>query len=463
MAAVLEKFDTGVAGLDDVLAGGLYRGSLYIIEGEPGAGKTTVANQIAYRRAEAGETVVYGTLLAESADRMLAYISSMSFADPGRVARQISYVSFYNSLASAGVPGLLDDVRDAIRRLRPSVLILDGLLVAAERSETAFAYREFIHVIQGEAQVNDCTVFFVNNGSESPYSPERTMVDGIIRLGTVSSRARKAKTLEVMKLRGADYLTGLHFLTIGKNGVRVWPRLETVTAGEPDPLPEGTVSSGNSGLDSLFGGGLPAASNTLVVGPSGSGKTSLGLSFLRFCSPGEPGLLISFYEKSSVLERKAARLGLKLEDPLDKGGLKVVWMRPAEKTIDEVCHRILEEIDALGARRVFVDGATALRLLALFPERLTGVLRSFAESLSARGVTAMFTLETRDLFSPEMPQIEDLSAISDNILLLRLRDTGQTLLRSACVVKVRDGSFRPDVVPYSLTDQGLVIEPGPTA
>lgn len=461
MVTALEKFDTGVTGLDDVLAGGFFRGSLYIIEGEPGTGKTTIANQIAYRRAEAGETVAYGTLLAESTDRMLAYISGMSFANPNRVAREISYMSFYSALSSAGLPGLLDEVLDTIRRSRPSVLILDGLLVAAERSETASAYREFIHVVQGEAQVHDCTVFFVNNGSESPYSPERTMVDGIIRLGTASRQTRRAKTLEVMKFRGADYLTGMHFATIGYTGVRVWPRFESLAAREPDHLPEGTMSTGNAGLDTLFGGGLPFASSTLVVGPSGSGKTSLGLAFLASSSASEPGLLISFYEKAAVLQRKAKKLGLRLADQLDEGTLKFVWIRPAEITVDETCHRILGEIDALGARRVFIDGATALRLLAIFPERMTAVLRSFSEHLLERGVTAMFTLETRDLFSPKMPQVEDLSAISDNILLLRLQDTGESLRRSACVVKVRDGGFQTDVVPYTLTDKGLVL--GPTA
>lgn len=115
-------------------------------------------------------------------------------------------------------------------------------------------------------------------------------------------------------------------------------------------------------------------------------------------------------------------------------------------------------MDALGARKLFIDGATALRLLSLFPERLTAVLRSFSEQLLARGVTAIFTFEPRDLFSPRIPEIEDLSAISDNILLLRLADQGQTLSRSVCVVKVRDGGFQSDVIPYSLTDHGLVIE-----
>lgn len=458
MAATLDRFEAGVAGLDDVLAGGFFRGSLYIIEGEPGAGKTTLANQIAYHRAQSGERIIYATLLAESADRMLAYISNMTFSDPFRVGREISYVSFYNALSSRGLPGLLEEIRNTIREKDPSILILDGLLVAAERSESSFSYREFIHIIQGEAQLHGCTVFFLNNGSESPYSAERTMVDGIIRLGSLRNQARVVKTLEVMKLRGADYLSGVHFLTIDQGGARVWPRFETLMAPDPVHLPEGAVSTGNKGLDELLCGGLPVGSGTLVVGPSGSGKTSLGLAFLQSASTSEPGLFVSFYEKPAVLRRKAERLGIGLERPILDGSLKLMWMRPAEKTIDETCHLILREVDALGARKLFIDGATALRLLSLFPERLTAVLRSFSEQLLARGVTAIFTFEPRDLFSPRIPEIEDLSAISDNILLLRLADQGQTLSRSVCVVKVRDGGIQSDVVPYSLTDHGLVIE-----
>jgi circadian clock protein KaiC len=293
----LTREPSGVKGLDEILRGGFFGGGLYIVEGPPGVGKTILGNQICFNRASSGKKVLYVTLIAETVGRMLLNIKSLTFFKEEEVGKGIVYVSGFSALKEKGLNGLLTLLRKEVAARKATTLVVDGFASASDHARSHEELKLFVQQLQTQADAADCTVFLLTNPTEHTPSSEETMVDGIITLKTTIHEWRSARELCVRKLRGSNYLQGVHSYDINEDGVSVYPRLETVISPSSDVNGElRRVSSGNSRLDEMLGGGFPARSSTMMIGPSGTGKTTLGLQFLSLSSADEPGLLLGFYE-----------------------------------------------------------------------------------------------------------------------------------------------------------------------
>src|SRR6202162_3763487 len=293
----LMRVPSGIKDLDDILQGRFFRGGLYIVEGPPGVGKTILGNQMCFNQAAAGSKVLYVTLIAETVSRMLLNIRGLRFFDEAAVGAGIFYVSGFNALKKDGLSGLLHLLRREVAARKATTLIVDGFASASDHAKSREDLKLFVQQLQTQADAADCTVFLLTNPSEQKPSSEETMVDGIINLSTTVHEWRSARELCVRKFRGSGYFEGVHSYDITDDGVIVYPRLETLISPTTDINSDlGRVSSGNSRLDAMLGGGLPARSSTMVIGPSGTGKTTLGLQFLGQSSAEEPGLLFGFYE-----------------------------------------------------------------------------------------------------------------------------------------------------------------------
>jgi circadian clock protein KaiC len=456
----LTRIETGTPGLDAILNGGLIAGGMYIVRGTPGSGKTILANAMAFHQARGGKRVVYMTLLSEPHDRMLQYLNSLSFVDLSLIPEAIQYISGYASLIEGGPDSLKLAVFDIVNRHRADLLILDGLYVAQERTESAAAFREFIHSLQGLAQLRRCTMLLLTNGPNESFSPEQTMVDGIIELRRHPSGVRTIRMLEVLKMRGGAVLEGPHKYRIADGGLVVYPRLEMLVADSRSEVRStALVSSGIDGLDRMLGGGFPENSTTLLAGPSGSGKTSAGLCFIARATPDAPGVLFSSYETVDELRMKAAAIGLDLEALERSGALRIVWRRAFETYLDELAHHLLDAVDATRARRVFIDGADAFRRAAVFPERLTAYFTALSLRLRTVGATTLFTAEARELFHPQDLVLAEISPVAENMLLLRFDESQGRLQRTLGIIKIRQRGFDPSVVPFTITDGGIVVQP----
>ncbi|MBX3469544.1 MAG: recombinase RecA [Planctomycetes bacterium] len=458
-----ERFPTGVPGLDTVLGGGLLRGGVYIVQGTPGAGKTVLANHVSFQHAGGGGKVVYVTLLAESHGRLLSHLQGFDFFRPELVPGSIYYVSAFRLLEEEGLKGLLDLLRREVRSHGASLLVLDGLVAVGELAPSARELKKFIHELQAHAALATCTALLLTNGREG-YHPEHTVVDGVLELLDRPVGARDVRELHVRKFRGSDHLRGRHAFRLSRAGVSLFPRLEGLLP-LPSRLdvecPPELLGSGCATLDAMLGGGLPCGSTTIVLGPPGAGKSTLGMQFLAAADAAEPGLLFGFYERPPLLLDKSDALGFGLRRRVDEGTLDVLWQPPTENLADELAHRLLVAVRRRGVRRLVVDGVAGLQEAA--PSgRASPFFTALTNELRALAVTTLYTAETPRLFEVVEAPIPGMSAVFENLLILRQVEHAWRPRRTLTIVKVRDSAFDPGAHEYTIqAGRGLVVEPEP--
>lgn len=461
----LARVPSGIKGLDTILGGGFLKGGLYIVQGTPGTGKTTLANQLCFNHAAPGGEALYVTLLAEYHARMMQHLGGMAFFDASKIPDQISYLSAFRTLREDGLRGLLDLLRREIVARGTSVLVLDGLMAAKRVASEEQRFNEFIHELQGIAIATDCTVFLITSAENSDkVTPEHTMVDGIVELSDQLFGWSAQRALQVVKFRGSAFLRGKHAFRITDDGLVAYPRIEALLAwpSRPDQGRNEKVPSGVDQLDTMLGGGLPASSTTMLVGPSGIGKTTLGLQFLSKCSEAEPGLLFSFYETPARIAAKADAVCRTLGGLLDSRAVEMLWQPPTRGLLDAYGERLLEVIHRRGVRRLFIDGLGGFQEAAPDPARMNYYLTALMNELRVLGVTTVYSLEVANINGPSIrAPIGDLSSLAENLVLLRYIELRSRLYRLISVLKVRDSGFDPLLHEFALTDRGLAIEESP--
>jgi circadian clock protein KaiC len=460
----LDRMSSGIGGLDIVLRGGFFRGGLYLIQGTPGTGKTTIANQICFNHVAGGNRAIYVTLLAEYHARMVQFIGRMSFFDESKIPDQLSYFSGFRILREEGLPGLLTLVRREIIAKKVSVLIVDGLIAARRITGDDQAFNEFVHELQGIAIATRCTIFLVTSADrDAKTTPERTMVDGILELSDQAVGWSMHRALQVVKIRGSAYLRGRHAYKITDDGVVVYPRIEALLA-EPSTADHGAterVTSGIVQLDAMLGGGLPPGSPTLLMGPSGIGKTTFGLQFLSRCNDSAPGLMLGFYETPPRILAKAQQVCRPLVSLLNGGAVEMLWQPPTSDALDVYGERLLTTVRRRGVKRLFLDGLGALQNAPDAAERLRQYLPALTNELRVQGVTTLYSLEVGNIVGPDTrTSFGDLSVLAENLVLLRYVELRSRLHRLISILKVRDSDFDPFLHEFLLTDQGPVVNEG---
>jgi circadian clock protein KaiC len=458
-----QRVSTGVFGLDNILDGGLVPGAVYIIQGLPGAGKTILSNQFCFHRVAQGEKVLYVTLLAESHSRLMQHLSGMSFYDESQIPGSVYYVSGFDDLQSAGLQGILKLLNSESTRLQATTIVIDGLFVLEESVASEREFRQFINYLSNLANLLGSTILLLTNSRRGPTSPEFTMVDGWIEIGMMTLDYRSYRYLQVHKFRGSGFVLGRHMALIGNDGMRVLPRLETVTGLAPNNgSDEPPLRSGVAELDTMLHGGLPHGSSTLALGPTGIGKTTLGLQFVGESSAAEPGLIFSFYETPKRICRKGSGLGLNLEQQIADGSVEVLWQSLTDTLLDDIGYRLLGAVRRRGVKRLFVDGIDAIEQASIYPARLAPFLAALANALRDEGVTSIFTSEIPQLVGGEAEiAFGSVSAVAENIMLLRYVEMEASLRRVFSLVKVRESDFDASLRELTITSKGLKLLPLP--
>jgi len=440
-----------------VLKGGLLPRAVYIVQGGPGEGKTILANQICYSWAARGERSLYVTLLAETHHRLLRHLQNMSFMDNRYAGTSVIYESAFDILRTDGLEGILRYLTRNGKRQNPSLIVIDGLFALEENAASERVFREFINDLSVYADVVGCTVLLLTNSKRDAGSPEFTMVDGWLTLGSDEDHFRTYRYLQVRKFRGSDFVSGRHMTSITEDGFRVFPRLEAVTADQASaPMREQRLSTGADGLDQIIRGGIPYSSTTLLVGPTGVGKTTLGLSFICQSNAQEPGLVFGFYEDAHRLRRRASALGLDLDGLIDKGLVEVIHRSPTELLQDQLAEDILEAVRRRSVKRLFIDGVDAFKQAAINTNRLGRFFSTLTAILRSEGVTTVFTAELAEIVGGDSGlQFPAVSAIAENILLLRYAELESRLYRTLAILKMRESDFEPYVFEFTLGEGGF--------
>lgn len=453
------RFPSGIPGLDLILGGGFMPGGMYIIQGDPGAGKTILTNQISFHHVAGGGRALFVTLLAENHARMIGNMRSLTFFDEAMVPDRLTYLSAFNEMHEGGLEALLNLLRREVIRTEATLLVIDGLISAEASLESNQAFRELIHDLQEIALASDCTMFLTTS-NKNEVSPERTMVDGLIELNERTYGWQVQSDVQVRKFRGSGFLRGRHSYKISDEGITVHPRIEALLARPSCAVDTGLdrTSTGLDQLDEMLGGGLPAASTTMVMGPSGIGKTTLGLHFLSRSSAAEPGLMFSFYETPLRVRAKVDQISPALGKLFDDNAVELLWQTPTSDLLDVYGERLLEAVHRRGVKRLFIDGLTAFKNGAIDPSRIGSFFSTIANELRVIGVTTIYSIEMRDVFGSalRMP-IEDASSLAENLILLRYVEEGARLHRFISVLKARDSNITPLQHEYMLSAGGMII------
>lgn len=454
----LKRIQSGIAGLDAILKGGLVAGASYIIQGRPGSGKTILAHQVAFNHVRNGGRVLVATLLAESHERLFQFLSTLSFFDKGKVGAEVQFISAFDTLDHEGLDEVVKLLRREIGRQQATVLVVDGLLNARIKANTQLDAKKFITELQGHAAFAGCTVLFLTSSPQEDGSPEHTMVDGIIELSEELYGSRSVRRVQLRKTRGGGALSGLHECEIGDSGMVVYPRLESLYSvpSQPDSDDLTRIKSGIANLDGMIGGGLSRSSVTLVMGPSGIGKTSLGINFLAQSSVDEPGLLFGFYETPQRTRLKAHAIGINLQALENSGAVHLLWQPTTEGLLDGLGARLLETVREKRIKRLFIDSLGGMARTSTNPARLVDFFSALMNELRARGVTVFATWEMSDLFGSEINAPgPGLSGIVDNLMLMRFVELNSELKRLLSILKMRDSVYDPSLLEVVINDHGI--------
>jgi circadian clock protein KaiC len=457
-APKLERFSSGMPGLDRVLGGGFFAGGVYIVEGKPGAGKTIFANQLAFRAVAGGKRALYVTLLAESHARLLQHLQDMAFFDGSAIPERLTYVSGFRSLEEGGLKALLDLVRQELRAHHAGLIVLDGFAAVGETADSDRDFKKFVHELQVHAALASCTIFLLSSGvsDHDTVQPVHTMVDGLVQLTDRAFGVRMQRELLVQKFRGGSYLRGVHSFDISDEGVRVHPRLESFSADLADAGTDERLGVGVPGIDAMLGGGLRCGTTAMILGPTGVGKSILGYSFLAQSRPASRGLLFSFYETPKRVLAKAHGVGLDLEARCKEEDVELMWQSPVETSLDVVGGRILEAVLRKGVKRLFIDGLNALQSSATYVERVPQFFGALSRELRAHGVTTVYSAELHAIFSPVIqPPVHGISPMLEDLIIMRYVELDARLRRVVSVLKLRESAFDPVIHQFEITSEGL--------
>ena len=455
---------TGIEGLDDVLAGGLTRERIYLVEGTPGTGKTTLGLGFLLAGAAQGEKGLYVTL-AETEVELLAVAESHGWSlDPIDLVEMVPADGLgedqEQTLLHPSEVELGETVRDIMARVdetRPTRIVIDSLSELRLLAQTPIRYRRQILALKHFFASRNCTVLLLDDKSASGSDLQlQSIAHGVIILEqTLSGFGAQRRRLHVVKMRGIRFRGGYHDLEIQQGGLCVYPRL--VAAEHGDSYDDTPVSTGSRHLDALLGGGLVPGTATLLSGPAGVGKTTATIqAMVTGLKRGERASYFLFDERMPTLLKRSASLGMDLAPFLADGCLDIRSIDPAELSPGEFASAVRDAVEKHGARTVVVDSLNAYLQSMPNEQYLVLQMHELLSYLGQKGVITILILGQHGITGDIRSDV-DLSYLADTVMQLRYFEAHGEVRQAISVIKTRTARHERTIREFQITDQGLMV------
>lgn len=460
------RMRTGVEGLDNILEGGLPENRIYLLEGDPGTGKTTIALQFLMEGARLGENGLYVTL-SETKEELQAVAESHGWSLAGfdiyelvpleeSLKPESQYTIFHPSEVELGET--TNAVLKEVERIRPRRVVFDSLSEMRLLAGEALRFRRQILALKQYFAAHKSTVLLLDDKvSDGRNLQVQSIAHGVISLEHLAVEyGAERRRLRVIKLRGSRFSGGYHDFNIETGGIRVFPRL--VAAEHRQEFAPEPISSGLPELDSLLGGGLDRGTSTLVIGPAGSGKSTLTAQFVAYVAArGERAVVYIFDEIRETYLARSAGIGTDIRDFVDQGLIKIEQIDPAEVAPGEFASRVMRAVQGEGARVVVIDSLNGY-LNAMPEERfLTIQMHELLMSLNQQGVVTLLVMAQHGFLGSTMGTPVDVSYLADTVLMLRYFEAGGAVRRALSVVKKRSGAHENTIREVQVSSTGIRI------
>ncbi len=457
---------SGVAGLDDVLGGGFTPHRLYLIEGTPGTGKTTLALQFLMEGARRGEPVLYVTL-SETGDELEGVARSHGWSLANIEVREMlptqdslqpdeQYTMFHPSEVELGETTM--KILKDVELLQPTRLVLDSLSELSLLAGNPLRYRRQILALKQFLAGRRCTVMLLDDMTTADHDLQvQSIAHAVLRLEQINADFGAARRrLLVVKYRGQEFRGGFHDYKILRGGMQVFPRLVAAEHGAASP--QIRIQSGIATLDTLLGGGIEKGTSTLIVGAPGTGKSTLAVQFaVAAAARGERSALFIFDESLNTLVSRCAGLGMDLQCQIDSGLIQVRQVDPGALSPGELVHHIREAVTRDQVSVVLVDSLNGY-LNAMPDERFLIVqLHELLTFLGHAGVATLLVGAQHGLIGPSMQSPIDASYLADAVVLMRYYEAEGELRQAISVLKKRGGAHERSIRGFTMNDGGLQV------
>ena len=459
-----ERSATGIEGLDDILGGGLTSRRLYLVEGDPGAGKTTLAMQYLLEGVRQREKGLYITL-SETREELEAAARSHGWTLEGLEVVELiasehelegdSHLTMFHP-SELELGETTKRMLEAVNRINPARVIFDSLSELRLLAQNPLRYRRQVLALKSFFAGRNCTVLLLDDRvTQGEDKQLQSIAHGVIHLEQLAPLyGAERRRIRVVKFRGRRYRGGYHDFSIRTGGIIAFPRL--IAAEHDQAKAHAQISSGNADLDQLLGGGVDRGTSTLLLGPAGSGKSTIAAQYaIAATERGDHAAIFAFDESLTTLRNRMSSLGKPFKEGAGKGELMVRSIDPAELTPGEFAHQVREAVERDQARVVVIDSLNGY--LNSMPEErfLTAQLHELLMYLGKKGVATMLVVAQHGLMGNTTAAPVDTSYLADSVILFRYFEDRGSVKKAVSVMKKRSGRHEDTIREIHFDAKGI--------